>query len=96
MGSIEVHWKEATPRDLIITNIHQDTEILSNKLWLLDLTDAEKISVKHQVGHTRNAHFFVVPKRRIHNGIDQISKLLLSVDSNQSLKNKKIDELCKI
>ena len=48
------------------------------------------------MGHTKNAHFFEVPKGRMHNGIDQISKLLLSVDSNQSLKNKKIDDLCKI
>lgn len=31
----------------------------------------------------------------MHNGIGQISKFLLYVDSNQSLKNKKIDDLCK-
>ena len=70
-------------------------KFLATTLYLLDLTDAEKDSVAHKVGHTRNAHFFVVPKRRMNNGIDQISKLFLSVDSNEPLKNKKIDDLCK-
>ena len=96
MGCIEVHWKEATPRDVIITNIHQDTEILSNNTVASRSYRCRKNFCKTQSGSYQKCSFFVVPKRRMHNGIDQISKLLLSVDSNQSLKNKKIDDLCKI
>ena len=70
-------------------------KFLATTLWLLGLTDAAKMSLTNKVDHTRNAHIFVVRKRRMHNGIDQISKLLLSVDSNESLKNKKIDDLYK-
>ena len=75
MGCIAVHWKKVTPKEIIIANIHQDTEILSNNTVASSLTDAAKMSVTHQAGHTRNVHFFVVPKTRMHNGIDQISKL---------------------
>ena len=65
-------------------------KFLATTLWVLDLTAAKKTSATNKLGYTRNAHIFVVPKRRMHNGIGQISKLLLSVDSNQSLKIRRL------
>ena len=47
-------------------------KLLGTTPSLLDLTDAAKISGTHKVRHTRNAHFFVVPKERMHNGIGEI------------------------
>ena len=32
-------------------------KVLTTTLWLVDLADAEKISVTHKVGHSRKAHF---------------------------------------
>ena len=95
MGCIAVHWKEATPSHVIIANIHQDTEVLNNNTVASRSCRCRKNFCNTQSGSYQKGSFFVVPKRRMHNGIDQISKLLLSVDSNEPLKNKKIDDLCK-
>ena len=70
MGCIAVHWKEVNPKKSSFLTSTRTLKFLATTLWLLDLTDAAKMSVTHKVGHTRNVHFFVLPKRRIHNGID--------------------------
>ena len=88
--------KKLPPMNSSLVICTKTLKFLGTALWLLDLTDTAKISVTNKVGHTRNAHSLVVPKRRMRYGIHQISKPLLSVDSNESLKNKNIDDLCKI
>ena len=95
MGCSAVHWKEVTPSKVIIANMQQDMEILSKNTVASRSYRCSKNLCNKKVGHTRNADIFVVPKRRTHNGIGQISNLLLSVDFNESLKNRKIDALCK-
>ena len=87
--------KKWPPTKSSLLTCSRTCKFLATTLWVLDLTAAKKTSATNKLGYTRNAHIFVVPKRRMHNGIGQISKLLLSVDSNQSLKNKKIDDLYK-
>ena len=69
-------------------------KFLATTLQLLDLTDAEITWVTNHMGHTRNVHFSWYRQEESTIELTKIAKLLLAVDSNESLKNKKIDDLC--
>ena len=70
-------------------------KFLATTLQLLDLTDGEITWVTNHMGHTRNVHFSWYRREESTIELTKIAKLLLAVDSDESLKNKKIDDLCK-
>lgn len=67
---------------------------LATALQLLDLNDGELTWVTNHMGHTKDVHFAWYRKEDSTIELTKMAKVLHALDDSESLKNKKIDELC--
>ena len=68
-------------------------KFLATMLQLLDMTDAELTWLTNHFGHTKNVHFAWYRKEDSTIELTKMARVLCAVDSGESVKNKKIDEL---